>query len=140
PDLEVEMFARERMIAVERYHVTRHPRHGQRLRARLGLRVKVHAGAHILDAAQRAARHALYQALVVLPVAFRGTDPDADLVAGVAARQLPLQARHDVAVAMEISEGLAGSRAVDDLARVVLQGVVNRHDAVLGDGHWKTPG
>src|SRR5215469_8826362 len=100
----------------------------------------MHPGLHILYATQSTTRNALHQALVVLAVAFLGRNPHAHLIACIAARQLALQARDDVAVTVKIGEWLAGGGAVDDRTRVVLQGVMDRDDAVLGDGHWGPPG
>src|SRR6185437_11750329 len=87
------------------------------------------------DTAQCAKGNALHQALVVLAVTFRRRDPHADLVAGVAAGQLLLQARDDVAVAVKIGQGLARGGAVDDRTVVVLEGVVDRNYAIGGYGH-----
>src|SRR5690348_11601908 len=123
-DVEVEMLAGERMIAVESHHVALHVCDGHRSGACLRLRVQMHAWLNVLDAAQSATGNALHEALVVLAVAFRGRNPHADLVADVMTRQLPLQSRDDVAVAMQVGERLAGGGAVDDRARVVFQGVV----------------
>ena len=55
-------------------------------------------------------------------------------LAGVLAFELPLQTRDQVAVAVKIGERLTGSGAVDDLAGVILQGVVERDDGVFLDG------
>jgi hypothetical protein len=57
------------------------------------------------------------------------------LVAGVLAFELPLQTRDQVAVAVKIGERLTGSGAVDYLASVIFQGVVERDDGVFLDAH-----
>ena len=56
---------------------------------------------------QRTTRHALDQILVELAVTIGGRDLHIELVAFALAFQLALQARNEVAVAMDIGERLA---------------------------------
>src|SRR5256885_6221984 len=46
-----------------------------------------------------------------------------------------LQTGYEVAMAVQVREWLALGGAVDDLARVILQGVVNADDLILRDAH-----
>ena len=89
----------------------------------------------VADALERAPRHALDQRLVVLAVAHR---PAAiftlELVARGFAFELALQARNQVAVAVQVGERRAVG-AVELLALVVGQRVVDQDDGVLGDLH-----
>ena len=70
----------------------------------------------------------------MLAIPFRRRDFDSQLVAGALAFQLALEARHEIAMALQIGKGLAAGGAVDDFAGVILQGVVERDDGVFLDG------
>src|SRR5256885_4650479 len=54
---------------------------------------------------------------------------------GALAGQLALQTGYEVAMAVQVREWLALGGAVDDLARVIPQGVVDADDLVLRDAH-----
>jgi len=49
--------------------------------------------------------------------------------------KFPLEAGNQVAVSMQIGEWFSRGRAVNNLTRIVFQCVVDRYDAVLGNGH-----
>ena len=55
-DLEVEVLARKRMVAVDRDHVAGDLRDGDRARTAIRLRMQLHADVHFGDALERAPR------------------------------------------------------------------------------------
>src|SRR6185437_6254687 len=131
-DLEVEVPAGERVIAVQRDHVAGHLRHRHGARPLLGLGVQPHADAHVRYALERTPRHALHQRPVVLAVAVGGRDLHLHLVADALAGQFALETRDEVAVPVQVGEGSAVAGGVDDPAGVVLEGVTNADDLILG--------
>src|SRR5215212_2265229 len=80
-DVEVEVLPGERVIAVDRDHVTDDMRDRNGAHAVGRLRVELHADLDIADALERTARDALDQGLVELTVGVGGGDFHAQLVA-----------------------------------------------------------
>jgi hypothetical protein len=69
----------------------------------------------------------------VLAIAIGRRDFHRQLVTGALSFQLALESGHEIAMPLQVGEGLAVSGAVDDFARVILQGVVERDDGVFLD-------
>ena len=70
--LEVQVLTGERMIAVQRHQVAGELRDRDYAHALCGLRLQLHADAHVADALERAPWHALHQCLIVRAVALPG--------------------------------------------------------------------
>src|SRR5690606_28819016 len=132
--------AGERVVAVDAHGLVARLDHRHQQRAALALRMELHAGLDLVHALEQLARHVLDQRRVVLAVAFLGLDVDLDRVASLLAGQRLLQARDDVAGAVEVAQRLALRRLVDDIAVVVGEGVVDAGDARVGDLHGESPG
>ena len=96
-DVEVEVLAGERMIAIERHHVAAQLGDGDGTRALGCLRLKLPADTHIADALERAARHLLHELAVVFAVTFGRGNLHLQPVAGTAARELTLEPRDQLA-------------------------------------------
>src|SRR5438105_2892972 len=131
----MEVLAGERMIAIEGHQVAGDLGDGHRARAVPGLRLQPHSHPEVREALEGAAWHALHQLLVILAVALGRRDRHLQLVPGTLAGQLALQTWYEVAMAVQVREWLALGGAVDDLARVIAQGVVDADDRVLRDPH-----
>src|SRR5207244_7414390 len=76
--------------------------------------------------------YALHESLVILPVAIGRRDRHLQLVPSVLARQLALETRYEIAMAVQVRERLAPGRTVDDIARVILQ---DRKSTRLNSSH-----
>src|SRR5215470_5596481 len=134
-DLEVKVLAGERMIAIERHHVATCLGDGDGTRALRRLRLEPHADAYLADAFERAPRYALHELAVVLAVAIGRGNLQLHAIARTLSRQLALEPRDKLTVAMQIRKRLTVGRPVDHLAPIVTQRVVNTDDLVLADGH-----
>lgn len=134
-DVEVQGFAGQRVVAVDRHGVAVHGRHGDDLHAAAGLGVELHADFNGVDAREHVTRHLLDQAGVLVAIAVGRGDADLQRVTGDLAGEGLFQARDDVLVAVQVGQGLATLGAVDDVTCVVGQGVVDQGDAVLRDLH-----
>src|SRR6516162_1959361 len=112
-DLEVEVLARKRMIAVQCHHVASdlRDRHGARTLRRVGL--QPHTDPHVGDPLEPSPRHPLHEPLVVLAVTIAWSDLYLQPVTGLAAGQLALESRNKVAVAVQVRERLTFSGTVD---------------------------
>jgi hypothetical protein len=88
-----------------------------------------------LVAAERSTRHLLDELLVALAVTVGRRNLDVELVARRLALELLLEPRDDVPVTVNVGEGLATRRAVEHLAVVVRERVMNRDDLVRSDDH-----
>src|SRR2546429_3630652 len=73
-DLEVEILAGERMIAIEGHQVAGDPGDGDRARAVPALRLQPHSHLEAREALECAARHAPHESLVILAVAIGRRD------------------------------------------------------------------
>jgi len=109
-------------------------RDGYRTRALFGLGMQPHSDSNFCNPLQRAARNLLDEILAVLAVAIGGRDFDSQLVAGVLAFQLALESWHEIAMPLQVGEGLGVGRTVDDFPGIILEGVVERDDGVFLDG------
>ena len=90
-------------------------------------------GASPCTSAESLLRHDLHQALVAQAIRPLRRDGDVELVAGGLAVERLLEARDDVALAVQVAERRTAARGVDDGALLVAQGVIERYDAVLRD-------
>src|SRR4029077_3019551 len=106
-DLEVLVLARERMIAIEGHQVAGDLRDGHGPRAVPGLRLQPHSHLEVREALEGAARHALHEGLVILPVAIGRRDRYLQLVPSVLARELALETGYEVATTVQVRERLA---------------------------------
>src|ERR1700751_540691 len=134
-DLEVEGLAGKRMIAIEGHEVAAHLGYRDRAGPLLGLGLQAHADPHVVDALERTARNLLHELLVVFAVTFGWSDLHLQAVTRFAARQLALEPGDEIAVTMQVAEWLTFGGAVDDLARVVAERVVDTDDLILSDAH-----
>ncbi len=105
----------------------------------LRLRVKSHPDPHICNAFERAARNLLDEILVVFAVAVGRCHLDVQLVAHVLALQFPFQPRYQITVPLQVGEGVSGNGAVEGLAGIVLECVMNGDDGILLHGHDGSP-
>ena len=101
----------------------------------LGLGVQLHPDLDVRNSFQCTPRDALHQRLVVLAIAVGGRNFHAQLVACGFALELTLQARNQIARAVQIGERLASRGTVECLTGVVAQRVMDQDDSVLGDLH-----
>src|SRR5690606_15238537 len=134
-NVEVQVLAGQRMVAVDAYRLVAGLDHRHQQRTALALGMELHARFDLVHALEQIARHVLDQRRIVRAVAFLRLDVDLQRVAGLLAGQCLLQARNDVAGTVEVAQRLRLGRFVDDLALVVGQGVVDAGDARVGDLH-----
>jgi len=134
-DLEVEVLAGKRMIAIESHEVAPHLGYRYRSWPLLGLGLQAHADPHIIDALERTARNLLHELLVVFAVTFGWSDLHLQSVTRLAARQLALEPGDEIAVTMQVREWLTFGGAVYYLARVVAERVMDADDLILSDAH-----
>src|ERR1700677_609491 len=125
-DIEVQRVVGERVVAVERHHVAHHGRYGEYPQALLRLRLKLHSLADLARALQGSLRDALHQRLVALAVALVRRERHHEGVAVLFPFQGLLQARHEIAVTLDVGEGLAAIGTVEHLAVVAFEGVVDQ--------------
>lgn len=135
--VEIELLTRERMVAVDRDHVAGDVRDGDRARALIRLGLELHADVDIANALEGTTRNLLHERLVVLAVPFRGRELDAHRIARRFAFERALEARDQVAVAMQIRERFAACGTVDRLALIVGERVVDENDCVLRNLHGR---
>ena len=135
--VEVQGFTGQRMVAVHGDFLAFHGGDGEDARAGLGLGLELHARLQLAAGAFEGGRgNLLDQAFMALAVAFFRGHLHFQLVAGFLAHQRFLQARNDVAVAMQVVQRfLALTGGIDGLAGVVGQGVVKGHYLVVCDLH-----
>src|SRR5882762_3243643 len=134
-DLEVQALAGERMIAIEGHQVASDLGDGHGPHAVPGLRLQPHPHLEVREALEGTAWHALHESLVILPVAIGRRDRHLQLVPSVLARQLALETGYEIAMAVQVRERLAPGGTVDDIAGVILQGVVDADNLVPRDAH-----
>ena len=72
---------------------------------------------------------------VVDAVALGGRHGDRDGIAVLLAFEGLLEAGNQIAVTLDVGQGISSGRAVDDSSLVVLEGVVNEYDTVCSDLH-----
>jgi HAD superfamily hydrolase (TIGR01490 family) len=139
--LKIQVLSGERMVAVHDDGVELDLRDRDRDLATL---VVVHGEGHALDRRAPGGKCALRNlegaALVALSVTLFGAHDDLELVAFLLAFELALEAGDQIAVAMEIEEGLAPDVRIDDLAVVVLERVGETGDAIFRDFHGRPIG
>ncbi len=129
----------ERGIAVHGDLIRANLGHGDQDRTLLRARFELHAGYDVDIGRKRIARHLLDELLMTRTIALFGHDVGGERIAQLLAFQCLLQAGHDVAGAMQITQRRVGRGAVQHLAVVVGKGVVNGRNATLADFHWKPP-
>jgi hypothetical protein len=127
------------MIAVERHHVAHQPGNSKQAHAVRRPRLELHALFDFAHALQRALRHALDQGRIMLAVAFLRLNGHRDAGAVLLALECLLQARHQVAVPLDVGQRFTAGRAVDHAAVIVFEGVVNEYDFVCGNFQWCSP-
>ena len=129
-DIEVQRLARHRMVAVECHGVTADLGHGQHAGALRPARGQLHADRRFDVELQCSLRDDLHETGVARPVAFLRGHDRRQPVARVAPGKRLLQSWHDVAVAMQVGDRRGSVRRLQNLARIVLQRVVNLDDAI----------
>src|SRR5215469_9465537 len=134
-DLEVEVLAGERVIAIECHEVAIHPRDRHRTRTLRGVSLQPHADPHVADALQCAPRYLLHEAVVVFPVTIGWRDLHLQPVTGLATCQLVLEPGDEIAVTVQVRERLTLSGAVDELTGIIAQRVMDTDDLILADAH-----
>lgn len=134
-DGEVQGLAGQRVVAVDGDVVAFDLADGDVDAALVIAALELHARLEVFHALERGARHHLDQLFVTRAVALFGGDVDLELVAHRAAFERLFQARNDVAFAMDVSQRLATVRAVDDVALVVGQRVMEGNGVAVGDLH-----
>ena len=87
------------------------------------------------DKRYRVQMNTLEQLALFVPGVIVGAPVLGDLVAGGLAGQRVFEAGNDVAGAVQIGQRRRTFRRVDDLARVVFQGVMERNRTAVGDLH-----
>src|ERR1700704_5278945 len=115
-DVEVQVLARQRMVAVNGYHVTGDGCDGHRARALVGLRMQPHSDSNLCNPLQGAARHLLDELPAVLAIAIGRRDFHRQLVTGALSFQLALESGHEIAMPLQVGEGLAVRGGVGELA------------------------
>ncbi|MCY1359468.1 hypothetical protein D9M69_460400 [compost metagenome] len=100
-----------------------------------GRGMELHADFQHVDAFEQAAIEGADQFRAVLAVGFFRLDADVELVAGLLADQGLLQTDDDVAGTVQVDQRSAARRAVDHLAGVVGEGIVDGDSLVGGDQH-----
>ncbi|EGD17181.1 hypothetical protein XGA_4229, partial [Xanthomonas hortorum ATCC 19865] len=108
-------------------------------RSLLGARLELHARHHFDIGGKGIARHLLDQLRVARAIALFGRHIGGERFAQAFAIQRLLQARHDIAGAVQIAQRRVRRGAVQHLAGVVGKSVVNGRNATLADFHWKPP-
>src|SRR5271156_229485 len=129
-DVEMQRLIGERMIAVEGDHIAHDRGHREYPHALVGLRLKLHALADLARALQGTLGHALHQRLVARAVALFGRQTHLDAVPLGFALERLFQAGYEIAVPLDVGERLAARRAVEYLAVVVFERVVDQHHAI----------
>jgi thiamine pyrophosphokinase len=123
--------ARQFVVAVDQHRIGANGGHGHDLPV---IGVKFHADFDLLSA-ERAFRQLLHLFGIANAVAFFGADVEVEFVAGSVAFESFFHAQNQVAFAVQVVERLVARAGVDDLARVVAQGVVDGRYFVPGDVH-----
>lgn len=134
-DRKVQGLAGEWMVAVDEYLAVLDLGDGDVDLALRTTALELHAGLDVFDALERFARHFLHQLGVMHAITFLGRHVSLELVADGSAFHLLLQARNDLATAMQISQRIATFGAVDDLPLIVGQGVMEGGNGILGNLH-----
>lgn len=130
---EVERFTSKGMIAVQLHRVFRDFHHGEHAHATRSLGAETHAGSDVFDG-QMLARHVYEEVILGKTVAFFRRDGNLDGVAFCFASKGFLQPGNQVAVAVEVFEGLTSFAGIDDVAAIVGELVMNLGDFVFFDG------
>jgi hypothetical protein len=134
-DREVQGLARERVVAIDGHVVALDLRDGDVDRPLVIATLELHARLQVFDALERGLRHDLDKLRVAHAVTLFRHHVDLELIAGLLAFQRLLEARDDMALAVDVSQRLATVGAVDDVALVVGQRVVEGNDVAIADLH-----
>ena len=132
---EMQGFACERMIAVDGYLVAFDLGDHDGDRALACLRLELHADSEVGDAVEGATWNDLHEFVDVAAIPVFSGDIDVETVACHMSGHLALEAGNDIARTVQIGQRLAAFGTVDDLARIVGQGVVKGRNAALGNLH-----
>ncbi len=127
---EVQGFAGQVVVGVNRYCFVIDRLDGDNLHAVTHLRLKLHTWLNGVDTFKHGAGHGLNQGFIVFAIAFFRADADLDLLAHGFAFQLFFQAGDNVVVTMQVQQGRFGRRLIQDLVFVVAQDIVNTNDFV----------
>ena len=134
-DGEMQGLSGQRVVAVDEHLAVFDLGHGDIDFTLWAATLKLHAGLDVLDALECFLRHFLHQLDVMDAVAIFRCHIRGELVTALAAFHLLFQARHDLPTAMQVGQRLATFGAVDDLALVVGQRVMESSNGVLGNLH-----
>lgn len=128
-DFEVQSLAGERMIAVHDHGVLLDFYDGEEAHAVAGLGGEAHPGLDLFG--QMFAGYVDHQVFIGDAVAVLGRDGDVEGVAGSLAGEHTLQTGYEITVTVQVFEGITSLGAVNDLAVVVFEGVVNCCDKIF---------
>lgn len=124
-DREVQMLAGKRMVAIDGDHIARNLRDRYRARPVIGLCLKLHPDLDVGDAREGTAWYSLDERLILLAISIGGGDSHLQFIAGSLTLKFAFETRNQVAMTLQIGKRITAGGAIEHLACVVGECVVN---------------
>ncbi len=132
-DLEGEIDARERMVAIEQHFVAFNARNRydrvSLIRSSLKLITELQLAFH----RQHAATHLLYLSGIAFSIGLPGRNLDADFRSGRGRTQLFIKSINNLTRPFKISDGLAAGRRIEHATTGITKGVIKSNNAWHGE-------
>ncbi len=118
-DVEVQMLACQRVVAVDGDFVTFNFNHADGYRTLVGIRLKLHAGLKVFDTLEAILGHDLFKRRVWLAVAISRIDANFGGLASLLTYQSCFEAWNDVTMTVKINQWLSRLRLINQSSLVV---------------------
>ena len=137
-DVEVQVDAGQRVVGIDLDEIFRHFDHSHRTVAIIGIGDEGIAFSHF-HAVEQLARYLLHQIFVVFAIGIGGIDVQLEAVAGSAVIQGLFQTRNQKTGAVQVDQRLAAFGAIQHIARLIRNGIVEGNYAQVAYFHVGFP-